>query len=153
MKGRLLGLVALALTLVALGLQTGRLGDRMRASVALRQAELTTLATARMGARGRPLLQGNLRLLRRAAELDPQEAGIPLAAGSLHLLLDNPLAAIGAYERALALEPRPEIYLNLGRAQARAGKLEAARESFALAVQADRRLRRQVPEPLRPARD
>lgn len=152
MKGRDLGLVALAVVLVALALQTGRLGDRMRASVALRQAELSTLAVARMGPRGRPLLQGNLRLLRRAAELDPQEAAIPLAIGSLHLLLDNPLAAIEAYEKALALEPRPEIYLNLGRAQARAGKLEAARHSFTLAVRSDPRLRRQVPKPLRPAR-
>lgn len=145
MSGRWLAPLALAAALAALALHTGRARDRIEASVALRRAEMSSLQAVRLGERGRRLLQENLRLLRRAAELDPGEAGIPIAIGSLHLLLDNPLAAIEAYERALALEPRPETYLNLGRAQTAAGRLDAARASFERAVKADPRLRRHLP--------
>ena len=43
------------------------------------------------------------------------------------------------------LEPRPEGYLNLGRAQWFAGRRDEARLSFATAVRLDPRLASQVP--------
>jgi tetratricopeptide (TPR) repeat protein len=130
--------------------QSLRFRDRLGASVTLHQVEMASLQAARMGRAGAGVLRGALPVLRRAAERDPLEVGIPIAIGSVHLLLDSPPAAIAAYREALALEPRPEIYLNLGRAQARAGDLEAARESFATALRLDPRYESQVPEPLRP---
>ena len=91
------------------------------------------------------LLKGNLELLRRAGELDPAEIAIVVGRGSQYLLLRRPDAAIGAYRQALTLEPRPEIYLNLGRAQQMAGRNEEAQASFDEAVRLDPHLAPQVP--------
>ena len=68
-----------------------------------------------------------------------------LRRGSLHLLLGNPHEAAAAYREALALEPRPEVHLNLARALLASGDVEAARRHFALAVRLDPALASQVP--------
>jgi tetratricopeptide (TPR) repeat protein len=141
--------VAVALLLALVG-QSVRARDRLGASVILHQVEAASLEAARMGRAGSGILRGALPALRRAAERDPLEVGIPIALGSVHLLLNEQPAAIAAYREAEKLEARPEIYLNLGRAQARMGDLEAARESFATALKLDPLLEPQVPEPLRP---
>lgn len=150
MKGRLLFWPLLAVLLAALLAQGHRFGDRLTASSTLRQAELLSLQATRMGEQGRGLLRLNLQALRRARQRDGAEVGIPMAMGSIHRLLGNPQAAADAYREALALEPRPEIYLNLGLAQSEAGDLDAARASFAKAVALSPTLRREVPRALRP---
>jgi len=150
MKGRILFWpVALAL-LLALIAQGQRLRHRLGASVVLHQVERASFQAARMGESGAGVLRAALPLLKQAAERDPTEVGIPIAIGSVHLLLDSPQAAIEAYRRALALEPRPEAYLNLGRAQLRAGDAAGARASFTTAIKLDANLEPQVPEALRP---
>ena len=120
--------------------------DRLTAGHLLRAVQARTLAATRApAAQGTVLLKGNLELLRRAGELDPAEIAIVVGRGSQYLLLRRPDAAIGAYRQALTLEPRPEIYLNLGRAQQMAGRNEEAQASFDEAVRLDPHLAPQVP--------
>lgn len=136
---------ALAVLILALGFQTVRLRDRLLASSLLRGAETRTLAAAATGRIASTLLQENLLDLERAARLDPSEVGVPLARGSQFLLMRRADAAIESYEHALALEPRPEIYLNRGRARLLAGQAAAAGEDFARAAKLDPALR--IPQP------
>ncbi len=149
MTGKALAAVLAVLLGLGLVLQTRRAADRIRASAELQRVETVSMQAARMGPAGASLLRANLELLHRAAERDPQEVGIPLAIGSMHLLLRAPQAARDWYEKALALEARPEIYLNLGRAQAALGD-PAARDSFEKALKLDPHLAAQVPEAFRP---
>lgn len=139
-SGVLAGLLVLALLTTAAGAR-----DRLAASVLLRNAETWSIEAARMGPAGAGVLRGALARLRDAEERDPLEVGIPIALGSVHLLLGSPQVAIEYYEKALALEKRPEIYLNLGRAQLGKGDKEAARTSFATALKLDPLLAPQVP--------
>jgi len=150
MSGRHAAPIVVLVLLVALALQTDRLIDRIRANTALRQAEALSLIGEQRGQQGTGLLQLSLRILRGAQKDAPGEVGIPIAIGSTHLLLDSPQAAIDAYEEALALEVRPEIYLNLGRAQLAAGHREEARVSFARAVALHAGLRAEIPPDDRP---
>ena len=80
--------------------------------------------------RAAPLFWANLKLLQNAERLAPADSRLALARGSQFLLLDRPREAAAAYREALAVEARPEIYLNLGRALAAAGDRQAAAESF-----------------------
>ena len=144
--GRALSLVLLVVLAAALLAQTVRTVDRLSAGAALRRAEVRTLAAVRRsGPAAGTLLRAELSRLEQARERDPGEVGIPLAIGSLHLLLGANEQAVTAYEEALALEPRPEIYLNLGRAHLAAGRPDEARESFALAVELQPLLENDVP--------
>jgi tetratricopeptide (TPR) repeat protein len=146
LKGRVFfALLAPALAM-CLFLQWHRGMDRIQASVLLRQVEGRTLQAAAAGALSEELLRSHLQALRRASELDPSEAGILTARGSHFLLLGRPEAAAETYRQALALEPRPEQYLNLGRALVAMGRTEEADEMFAIAVRIDPRLRRQIPD-------
>jgi tetratricopeptide (TPR) repeat protein len=145
MKGRALAWPVLAVLLVALGLQTVRWRDRSAAGKALWQVEQVSIAALARGRADPRLFRANLEALRRAGSLDPLEVGIPIATGSQHLVLGQPGAAVRAYEEALALEPRPEAYLNLGRARRMAGEDEAARRAFAAAARLDPSLRREIP--------
>ena len=140
--------VVALLVLVLLG-QTGRLRDRLTAGRMLRQVELLSMAAIARNQLPRGLVAANLELLRRAAALDPTEIGIPVARGTQYLLLGNGSSAAQAYREALALEPRPEVYLNLGRALAAAGQIEEAREQFRIAVRLDPNLAPLVPPELR----
>ncbi len=117
---------------------------RLGASRALAQVELRSKAALAAGRSSRILFAENLQLLRRAAVLDPLEVGVPIARGAQHLLLGSPEAAEEAYGDALRLEPRPEIYLNLGRAQL-AHAPEDARKSFGTAVTLDPNLAKFIP--------
>jgi len=137
--------VVLVLLVVALAGQLRLTISRLGASRALAQVELRSKAAVAAGRSSRILFAENLQILRRAAELDPLEAGVPIARGAQHLLLGSAEAAEGAYVDALRLEPRPEIYLNLGRAQLLAGTPYAARKSFATAVTLDPHLAEFIP--------
>ncbi len=141
--------VAVLLLLLALLAQTGRLRDRLTAGRMLRQVELLSMAAIARNQLPRGLVAANLELLRRASVLDPTEIGIPIARGTQYLLLSNGSSAARAYGEALALEPRPEVYLNLGRALATDGRVEEAREQFRTAVRLDPNLAPVVPLELR----
>ena len=103
-----------------------------------------------LGARRASQLRGNIARLRQAGQLDPLEIGIPIARGSQYYLLRQPQAAVEAYEEALRLEPRPEIYLNLGRALDLAGRRDEASRAFFLASRMDPRLLPEVPPEYQP---
>ena len=138
--------VVLAVLLgLALGAQTLRWRDRAVASRLLREVELLSLSAASSGQVPPQLIAANLAALRRAAPLAPAEVGIPIARGAQYLFLDRPEPAERSYLEALALEPRPEGYLNLGRAQWLAGRREDAARSFGLAVRLDPLLARELP--------
>lgn len=144
-RGRLLVWPLAAALLLALGLQTGRVRDRLRGELLLRQVELVLIAVAQSGQVPTQLLPENLARLRAAARFAPTEVGVPIARGSQYLLFGRLPSAIESYHEAAALEPRPEIYLNLGRAQWSAGRREEARQSFRLAVRLDPHLAPMVP--------
>lgn len=151
MRGRRLAAWALvALLAAALGWQVLRSQRLLRANLVLRQVEQLTVAAA--GRVPAALYWENIEEIERARRLDPADSRLPLALGGQYLLLGRPEEAIEAYREALAIEPRPEIYLNLGRAHVMAGDRKEARRSFRNAVLLDRTLRRLVPDGYRPRR-
>lgn len=137
------GLVALAAA--ALVYQSGRLRSRIQAGQLLRRVETRTYDAVLIGRLPFEMASANQADLERAGKLDPLEVGIPLAYGSQYLLLQQPDSAIELYRQALAVEPRPEIYLNLGRAYLQGGRIEEARESFRTALALDPTFYRQIP--------
>lgn len=153
MSGRVRGgvvfWVLVPLLVAALVLQGSRYGDHWRAARILRAVEYFTQQMVRAGQVDPGVLWRHVRLLREAARLNPGEAAIPLAEGSQYRLLQRGEEAVEAYRRALALGPRPEIWLNLGAAQLLEDDEAAAKESFLTAVRLDPRMRGQVPQPYR----
>jgi len=145
MKGWILATILTVLLALATAGQTVRWRDRLTASRLLAEVEALSLQAARSGQVPATMIASNLRALRRAAPLDPVEVGIPIARGSQYFLLARADPAIEAYQEALALEPRAEGYLNLGRAQWLAGRVEEARRSFGFAVRLDPNLAALVP--------
>lgn len=145
MKRRWIGVVAVALVALALAAQLLRARRLEDASHVLRTVEQVSVAVAARGQVPPGLLWDNVKLLQRAHERDPADSRILLAIGGQYLLLGRPEDAIATYERALEIEPRPEIFLNLARAQERSGELEAARESYRRAQVLDPRQRPLVP--------
>lgn len=145
MKGKVLALPLVAVLALALVGQTLRWRHRMEASRVLRQVELVSMAAAVRGEAPPQLMSTNLEALRRIAPMNPLEVGIPIALGTQYLFLTRFDRAADAYQEAIRLEPRPEGYLNLGRAQWFAGRADEARQSFATAVRLDPRLESEVP--------
>lgn len=141
--------VTLALALALVG-QTVRSKDRIGASKRLRVVDVVTAqAVSATGEIPRQILGGNLRLLRQARTLDPADVTVPASLAAQHLLAGSPRRAVAVYEEAIALEPRPELYLNLGRALLTIGERERAVEAFSDAVRLAPRLRSQVPSTVR----
>jgi tetratricopeptide (TPR) repeat protein len=138
---------ALALLLaVALILQGVRLYDRLLASRLVREVQMVSMIAAGAGPQALERLPFYVFVpLRRAAEADPSAVEVPLARGSVFLLMHRPQEAADAYRQALALEPHPEIYLHLGDAQLAAGNLAEARRGYHDALVLDPWLRRLVP--------
>ncbi|HVT58052.1 MAG TPA: hypothetical protein VHR45_06610 [Thermoanaerobaculia bacterium] len=146
MSGRLLFWPLLLALCLALGWQTLRLRSRLLASQLVRQVELISLAAAPSGpAAMNQVLPVDLALLRRAAAADPAAVEVPLARAAQFMLVGRPQDAIASYLAAIELEPHPEIYLLLGRAQLEAGDPAAARRNFELAVRLDPSARDVVP--------
>ena len=144
-KGRYAGWGLAALLLAGLALQTGRGLDLVRASKIQRTVEGVTRMALGAGGVRPELLWAHVGLLERAAALDPAAAGIRQAQAAQYLLLGRLGEAEIALRRALALEPRGETYLNLGRVLAAGGRRGEAAEAFDKAVRLDRRLRRELP--------
>jgi len=75
-----------------------------------------------------------LRLLDHAAELAPGQAQIPFYRGQLHARAGDLAAAVGAYRRAVALEPTlVDARIELGACLEDLGELEAARAELVAA--------------------
>ena len=74
----------------------------------------------------RPVAEENLRVLADAAKMSPADVRIPMAQAAQYLLTERPAAAIRAYHRAAEIEPRAEVYVNLGLAAEGAGELKEA---------------------------
>lgn len=142
--------LALAFALVA---QTGRALDRLRASKQVRVVEVVGAQVVAVGRVPPQISAGNFRLLRQARELDPAGVAPLMGLGSQYLLMGRPDAAIEAYLQALAFEPRPEIYLNLGRAYVAAGQRAEAERAFGDALLLAPGLRDEVPAGYRPPTD
>lgn len=143
--GRALAWGVVLLLVAALGLQTLRARNLLRASRILNTAEQVTLQLAARGQVPPTILWRNLEMLRQAEELAPASVGVLVAQGGQHLLLQRPDEAARQYRRALELEPRPETWFNLGRAQWALEEREAAVESWVTASRLDSKLLRQVP--------
>jgi len=143
--GRRLLFVLLPLLAGALTAQAVRAHHLLGASRRLRTVSIVSSNVAQAGERAAPLLRANLAVLRDARALDRADVRVPMWRGSLHLLLGNPHEATAAYREALRLEPRPEVYLNLGRSLLAAGEVEEGRRHLALAARLDPALASQVP--------
>jgi tetratricopeptide (TPR) repeat protein len=144
MSGRIARWIAVLPLALALGYLGFRTAQQREAAQVRRQVEAVSLAQEAQGKRVPTWVAQSLRDLRRAAELDPLDPGIPMLLGGQYMLLDRPREAIEAYEAALALEPRPEFYLNLAGALRQAGEDKAAKKASRQAVVLDWRLRKHV---------
>ncbi|MEM7481457.1 MAG: tetratricopeptide repeat protein [Acidobacteriota bacterium] len=141
-------LLLLVLTLV---FQVVRTRNLLEASRLLHQVEQVSVSLAASGRANPAIYWNHVEFMEMARGLNPVDSRILLAEGSQYLLLGRPEEAVEVYRRALEIEPRPEIYLNLGRAEAAAGQLEEARESFRRAAALDPRNWRLIPQELRPS--
>jgi O-antigen ligase len=137
--------LAAGLAALALVAQTGRARDRITASKQLRVVKAVSEQMASAGRAVDLLMAGNFRLLREAERLDPSEVGIAAALAGQYMLLEQWDQAIGEYRELLEREPRPEIYLNLGRALREASRDDEARDAFEKAVRLAPRLRSELP--------
>lgn len=144
MTGRRLVWVLCPLLVAVLVLAIGRAESLWRASRAAAVVKDVTIAASQRGRLSRQLLQHNLEVLKVTEPLSPVEVALPIARGGLYLLLDRPQAAIRAYERALEIEPRGEIYVHLGRAYLKLGDPKAAEEAFRTAMILDQTQRKRV---------
>jgi Flp pilus assembly protein TadD len=142
---RLLPVLLATLLAVAAILQGLRGIRRLNANRALKTVEAVTLRVAALGSAGHGALAKNLLVLQRAQGDDPSNAALPLARGAQYLLLRRTAEAEAAYREALRLEPRAEVYLNLGRALWLSGQREPARSMFRSAVALCPRFESQLP--------
>jgi tetratricopeptide (TPR) repeat protein len=128
--------------------------NRYRAKIELQRCERAVLAVAQVdpGMRRRALPAVREALESVAARL-PSDVRPAYLLGTSALLLGEPGEAIEKLRRALAIEERPEIDLNLSRAHAAAGDAEAAAQDALRAVWLSPALRRQVPAPAQAAVD
>jgi tetratricopeptide (TPR) repeat protein len=145
MTGRRIFLIVFGSLLLALGWQTMRAFDRISASLLLARVEARTLAAVQARHAPSTMFAEHLAWLDIAARRDPLEIGVPIARGSQYLLLRRPAEALAAYREAAALEPRPEIDLNIGRALWMQGARDDARRAFARAVRLNPLLRNELP--------
>lgn len=132
---------------VALVFTAHRGVGRMQASRKLVEVkvmgQMGRMARAPLPYQARRLLEKTAASLQKIQELDPVEVRIPLSRGSLYALLGRPAAAIRAFDEALELERRSEIYVNLGLVHFATGDHEAAREAFRNAQRLNRNVGRQ----------
>jgi O-antigen ligase len=144
--GTLLAVALTALLCLALAAQTVRWRDVSRASRLLGAVQQVSVALVRAHQAPPQVVAQNLAALREAAPLNPVEVGIPVARGGQYLFfLGRPEEAALSYQEALRLEPHPEAYMGLGKAQWMAGRREEAQRSFDLALRLDPLLAREMP--------
>ncbi len=145
-RGRVPAAVLTALLAVTLTVQAVRWHDAALANRLL--GSVQRLSVAMVATRQAPpqIVAENLAALRQAAPLDPVQVGIPITRGGQYLFfLDRPEEAEQAYQEALRLEPRPEIYMGLGKAQWLGGRREEAVRNFGVALRLNPFLARELP--------
>lgn len=138
MTGRRLFWIMLPLLVLALVLQARHAERRWRASRTVKAVQFLAEQASQGGPAAASRLRQGLALMRGIASLDPASVDIPVTRGGLYIMLQRPQAAIRAYQEALRLEPRGEVYANLGRAYLMNGEQELARGAFRKAVRLDR---------------
>ena len=84
--------------------------------------------------------------LRKASKLTPSSLGPVATLGDVYHVLGRLEAAADTYDRALALEPRPELYLNRGLVAFRLGDPVQGSTLFSNAFRLNPGLRDAVPE-------
>lgn len=144
MNGRWLVWVLLPILGLGLVLEVEHAVGRWRASQVFVAVKTITIEASTRGRLTRQLLERNLSLLRRAEPWSPVEVALPIARGGQYYLLERQKAAIRAYQEALALEPRGDVYAHLGRAYLRAGDRPAADRAFRTAILLDHNQHRQL---------
>ncbi len=144
MTGRRLVWVLVPLLAAALVLEVDRARGLWHASRVAAVVKDVTIGANQRGRLSRQLLEHNLELLRVTEPLSPVEVALPIARGGQYLLLQRPKAAIRAYQHALTIEPRGEIYAHLGRAYLQLGDREAAEQAFRTAMDLDHTQRSRV---------
>lgn len=97
------------------------------------------------GLRGAELARRNLEQSSAWIERCPHDVDLYMIAAASLRELGRSDAATQMYERSLTLDRRPEIYLNLGQAQAEAGRTAEAIPNLAAAVRFDPALINEVP--------
>lgn len=139
LPGRLLAIGLALAAVVALSARVDQARDRLAVASGLRQ--LDAQAAALWGQQDRipkpqleQILRSHLAVLDDLARFDPAEVRVPMAVGGRYYLMGRPDAAVRAYEEALALERRGEVYLNLARSHRAAGEQELANEAARLAL-------------------
>ncbi len=142
--GRRLVWVLVPLLAAALVLEVDRARGLWHASRVAAVVKDVTIGANQRGRLSRQLLEHNLELLRVTEPLSPVEVALPIARGGQYLLLQRPKAAIRAYQHALTIEPRGEIYAHLGRAYLQLGDREAAEQAFRTAMDLDHTQRSRV---------
>jgi tetratricopeptide (TPR) repeat protein len=146
--GRRLFPFLLVVLLAATVLEVRRAAGWWRAGRILAEVERVTVATASQGRLPMPVVERGLRRLDEAERLHPSHVGPPTYRGNLYLLSHRPKAAVRAYETALAIEPRAEVYANLGRAHLELGDRDVAQSLFQTAIFLDRHRQSQNLAPL-----
>jgi hypothetical protein len=133
----------LVLALAGQGMRWYRLS---RAGHLLGSVQRMSLALFHAGQSPPEVVAQNLAVLREAAALDPGEVGVPVARGGQYLFfLSRPEEAELSYREALRLEPHPEAYMGLGKAQWNAGRKDEAGQSLTTAVRLQPSLARELP--------
>lgn len=130
MSGRRAYWMAMALAVAVLIAGAFRAQRRIEASKVVHAVEQTTLLAMRQGRPDPRLLRANAELLEDTYARVPVEVQLLTALGAQYRLLGRSEQAIATYRRALELEPRPEIYLNLAQELARTGERQAAAENL-----------------------
>jgi tetratricopeptide (TPR) repeat protein len=134
------------LLVLALAGQGARWYRLSRAGSLLGTVQRMSVALVHAGQSPPEVVAQNLAALREAAALDPREVGVPVARGGQYLFfLARPEEAELAYREALRLEPHPEAYMGLGKAQWMAGRRDEAGASLTTAVRLQPSLARELP--------
>jgi O-antigen ligase len=143
---RVLSLFLPVLLVMALAGQGVRWYRLSRAGNLLGSVQRMSLALVHAGQSPPEVVAQNLAALREAAALDPVEVGVPVARGGQYLFfLSRPEEAELAYREALRLEPHPEAWMGLGKAQWMAGRRDEAGQSLTTAVRLQPSLARELP--------
>ncbi len=144
MTGRRLVWVLCPLLAVALVLEAGRARRLYSGSLTAAIVKDITIAASQQGRLSQQLMMHNLELLRVNEPLAPTLVALPISRGGLYLLLDRPQAAIRAYQHALTLEHRGEIFAHLGRAYLKLGDRQSAEDAFRTAIILDHTQRKRI---------
>jgi tetratricopeptide (TPR) repeat protein len=113
-------------------------------------AERTLLQAERISGspQGAVVARGNLEATLKALQQCPHDLDLLMIAAGAYRQLGRSAEAIPLYQAALTLDRRPEIYLNLGQAQAEAGRETDSVPNFGAAVIFDPKLITEVPSQL-----